>query len=173
MTPILSFLPCADVSDASDRAIISVAAISPHTKRTDRYGNMGSSPEGVGRQPLCAGIRSWSSDNVKRMDGGKWYVRRHEPRGDRSRRARWQLSLPARHRAVLVGRGRASRIPGGPRDAPRADPVARWLRAHRPPPRPEGRPRAALCAIELRSPTPFSFEGFERVLEENLDVWAV
>jgi len=39
--------------------------------------------------------------------------------------------------------------------------------------RPEGRPRAALCAIELRSPTPFSFEGFERVLEENLDVWAV
>jgi len=25
----------------------------------------------------------------------------------------------------------------------------------------EGRPRAALCAIELRSPTPFSFEGFD------------
>ena len=27
--------------------------------------------------------------------------------------------------------------------------------------RSEGRPRAALCAIELRSPTPFSFEGFD------------
>ncbi len=27
--------------------------------------------------------------------------------------------------------------------------------------RPEGRARAALCAIELRSPTPFSFEGFD------------
>ena len=27
--------------------------------------------------------------------------------------------------------------------------------------RPEGRPRAALCAIELRSPTPFTFEGFD------------
>src|SRR5713101_7738826 len=71
MTPILSFLPCAGASDASERPATSVATISQHTKRTDRYGNMGSSPESVGRQPLCAGIRSWSSDNVKRMDGGK------------------------------------------------------------------------------------------------------
>src|SRR5215475_13918602 len=27
--------------------------------------------------------------------------------------------------------------------------------------RAEGRPRAALCAIELRSPAPFSFDGFD------------
>src|SRR6266852_8929075 len=84
MTPILSFFPCAEVSDASERPATSVATISQHTKRTDRYGNMGSSPESVGRPPLCAGIRSCSSDNVKRMDGGKWYVRNREPRGDHS-----------------------------------------------------------------------------------------
>src|SRR2546428_8886238 len=84
MTPILSFLPWAGASDTSERATTSVAAISPHTKRIDRYGNMGSSPASVGRQPLCAGIRSCSSDNVKRMDGGKWYVRNREPRGDHS-----------------------------------------------------------------------------------------
>jgi len=36
----------------------------------------------------------------------------------------------------------------------RARPLDRHLR-------PEGRPRAALCAIELRSPTPFSYEGFD------------
>src|SRR5712692_312155 len=106
MTPILSFLPCAGASDASERPATSVATISQHTKRTDRYGNMGSSPESVGRQPLCAGIRSWSSDNVKRMDGGGFAL------------------------------------------------IDRHLR-------PEGRPRAALCAIELRSPMPFSFEGFD------------
>src|SRR6266545_201999 len=43
MTPILSFFPCADVSDTSERANTSVATISPHTKRIDRYGNMRSS----------------------------------------------------------------------------------------------------------------------------------
>src|SRR5712691_10098469 len=40
MTPILSFLPCAGASDASERPATSVAAISQHTKRTNRYGNM-------------------------------------------------------------------------------------------------------------------------------------
>src|SRR6266508_4260782 len=43
MTPILSFFPCADVSDTSERANTRVATISPHTKRIDRYGNMRSS----------------------------------------------------------------------------------------------------------------------------------
>src|SRR5229473_2999553 len=36
----MNFLPCAGASDASERPATSVAAISQHTKRTNRYGNM-------------------------------------------------------------------------------------------------------------------------------------
>ena len=39
--------------------------------------------------------------------------------------------------------------------------MAGGLRAHRPAPERGGPPRAALCGIELRSPAPFSFGGFD------------
>src|SRR5437899_2324003 len=70
MTPILSFLPCAGASGVSDRPNTSVAAISPHTKRTDRYGNIGPSQRAsvgngsaraleVGRRTMSSG---WTAD---------------------------------------------------------------------------------------------------------------
>src|SRR5438128_11562558 len=71
MTPILSFLPCAGASGVSERPNTTVAAISPHTKRTDRYGNMGPSQRAsvgngsaraleVGRRTMSSG---WTADH--------------------------------------------------------------------------------------------------------------
>src|SRR4029453_14510505 len=165
MTPILSFLPCAGASDASESVSTVASAISPDTTRIMLFRTMRASQRAkidnrydsaraleVGRPAMSRAPAGWHEVLPFGIMGQGWTGREA---ADGHYRFLPGIAPFSSGVAAVVGYQvihATLRTPIPWRDGFAL--IDRHLRS-------EGRPRAALCAIELRSPAPFTFDGFD------------